>query len=246
MPACPNFRFFRGAVGSQFRFPSDLALPRVGAAARAAGGMPEYGEYPQVPQPPAILKKKKTGYPLGRKGGYGDGHRLRWVGVTLWATPTPPPPLHGTGLGGRRCTWRRATAICRPSARSSAPAHRWTSRPTPAGGPFWVAGRVGGRGRSRRAGSAAGQCRRPCRRRPQADAAALGCQPRPRRRNGRAARRRRGRVHPGRRRVTLCRAATGRHAAGRHAAGVLQEDGRATRTSVWAERRVRGSGGTLT
>ncbi len=43
-----KFPIFLGAVGSQTRFASDLALPRVGAAARAAGGMPEY-EYPQVP-----------------------------------------------------------------------------------------------------------------------------------------------------------------------------------------------------
>jgi hypothetical protein len=61
----------------------------------------------------------------------------------------------------------------------------------------------------------AGQCRRRCRRRPQVHAAALRCPLRPRRRNGRAARRRRGRVHPGLLRVTLCRAAHGRSASGR-------------------------------
>ncbi len=43
--------FFRCSLT---RFPSDVAFPRVGAAARAVGGMPEYGEYPQVPQPPAV------------------------------------------------------------------------------------------------------------------------------------------------------------------------------------------------
>jgi hypothetical protein len=89
----------------------------------------------------------------------------------------------------------------------------------------------------------AGQCRRPCRRRPQADAAALRCQVRPRQRNGRAARRRRGRVHQGHPRVTPCRAATGPIRFRPTAAGVLQEDGRARRTSDWAQRRVRGGGG---
>jgi hypothetical protein len=45
------------------RSPSDSAFPRVGAAARAAGGMREYGEYPiKHPKPPAGLKtKNKTG-----------------------------------------------------------------------------------------------------------------------------------------------------------------------------------------
>ena len=68
VPACPKVIFL------QPRFPSDLALPRVGAAARAAGGMPEYGEYPQDPSRRLFPNpKKKTGYPLGRKGGYGMG-----------------------------------------------------------------------------------------------------------------------------------------------------------------------------
>ena len=99
MPACPNFRFFRGAVGSQSRFPSDLALPRVGAAARAAGGMPEYGEYPQVPQPPAILKKKENGVPPGPHG------RVReWAPAALGrgyplghADPSPAVAWHRYG-----------------------------------------------------------------------------------------------------------------------------------------------------
>ena len=48
MPACPNFRFFpvplaRKPVSIRF------GVCAVGAAARAAGGMSEYGEYPKVP-----------------------------------------------------------------------------------------------------------------------------------------------------------------------------------------------------
>ncbi len=106
-------------------------------------------------------------------------------------------------MGRRRCTGRWATAICRPSMRSSTPAHRWTSSPKE-GGPFV---RPVGAGPNRwRVG--AGQCRRQCRRRPQeGDAAALRCRRRRRRRNGRAARRRRGRVHREQQRVTPRRAA---------------------------------------
>ena len=96
MPACPNFRFFRGAVGSQFRFPSDLALPRVGAAARAAGGMPEYGEYPQVPQPPAILKqKRKRGSPWAARAGTGWAPAALGRGYPLGhADPSPAVAWH--------------------------------------------------------------------------------------------------------------------------------------------------------
>jgi hypothetical protein len=84
-------------------------------------------------------------------------YRLRCVGGTLCATPTPPPSLHCTGMGGRRCTGRRPTAICRPSMRSSTPAQRWTSRRTNGGGPFCAAGRRRGRigGGSARASAAA-------------------------------------------------------------------------------------------
>ena len=65
-----------------------------------------------------------------------------------------------------------------------------------------------------------GQCRRRCRRRPQAHAAARGCRPRPRRRTRSAARRRRGRVHQGLQRVRRSR--TGSR-------GCARADGRATR-----------------
>jgi hypothetical protein len=129
MPACPKFRFFPGAVGSQTHFLSDLAFPRCGGT---CGG--RYARVRRVPPgtPAAGWSKNKNenGVPPGPQGWVRDGYRLRWVGATLWATPTPPPPLHCTGLGRRRCTWRRSSAICRPSMRSSAPAHRWTSRTT--------------------------------------------------------------------------------------------------------------------
>jgi hypothetical protein len=105
-----NFRNWCVACLSKFEFFSRcrcLANPvsarfgvsAVGAAARAAGGMPDHGECPQVPQPPAGLKtKKKPGVPPGPPVGYGMGTGYR-VGVTLWVTPTPPPPLHCTGVG---------------------------------------------------------------------------------------------------------------------------------------------------
>jgi hypothetical protein len=64
-------------------------------------------------------------------------------------------------MAARRCTERRATAICRPSARSSTPAHRCTSRPTatasPAGGiPAWAVGSARPNRRGSARASAAG------------------------------------------------------------------------------------------
>jgi hypothetical protein len=61
----------------------------------------------------------------------------------LWAKHRPLPRLlYCTGMAGRRFTMRRPSAMCRPSARSSALAQRWTSRTTASsGGPF--VGRVG-------------------------------------------------------------------------------------------------------
>ncbi len=126
-----------------------FGVSAVGAAARAAGGMPEYGEYPSGTAAAGGSKNKKQngGTPWAARR-LRDGHRLRCVGLTLWATPTPSPPLHCTGVGTRRCTMRRSTAILRPSARSSTPAHRWTSRTIStdtkkAGGPLGAVGAGG-------------------------------------------------------------------------------------------------------
>jgi hypothetical protein len=99
------------------------------------------------------------------------------------------------------------------------------------------------RGRIRR-GVGVGQCRRPV---PPSPAATRRCTwlpttatPTQWPRCSAPARTRPSRTASG----TLCRAARhGPTATGRHAAGVLQVDGRATRTRVWAEWRVRGGGG---
>jgi hypothetical protein len=99
-------------------------------------------------------------------------------------------------MGTRRCTGRRSTTICRPSLHSSSPAHRWTSRPTTAGGPFAAVQPVG-------------QCRRRCRRCPQEHAAAYSCPLWPRRCSGRAHQRRRGHDHQEHPRVCLCGGAAG-------------------------------------
>ena len=127
-------------------------------------------------------------------------------------------------------------AICRPSMRSSTPARRWTSRPS-TGRTFRVVGaplvRFG-----------VGQCRRRCRRRQQVHAAALGGLQWQRRRNGRAARLRRGRVRQGQQRVRRAAppAPHGPTAASRSRGGP-QGDGAAMRTRQCEERRVRGGGG---
>ncbi len=226
MPARPKFRFFPGAVGIKPGF-HPIGTFAVGAAARAAGGMPEYGEYPRYPSPPAGLKtKKKPGAPPGPQGGYGMGTGYRGVGVTPWATPTPPPPfaLHRCDItplhiAAQHGHLRAVNALIHAGAPLDIQDYRrWA-----------IVRRVGAGPNRRRVG--AGQCRRPCRRRPQADAAALRCLHGPRRRNGRAARRRRKRVHQGRRRVTPCRAATGPIRFRPTAAGLLQAHGRASRTS---------------
>jgi hypothetical protein len=192
MPACPKFRIFRVAVGSQTRFPSDLAFARLVRRHVRRAVCPSTASTPRLPQPPAVLKtKKKTGYPLGRKAGYGVG-----TGCAVWGVPSGPhrplPRLciaqgwqDGAALGG----------VSRPSAgrQCAHPRRRTAGHPglQQEVGPFVRSGRRRGRtgGGSARA-SAAAQCRR----RPQDDAAALRCPQQPRRRNRRAARRRRGRV----------------------------------------------------
>jgi hypothetical protein len=138
-PARQNLKFSPFARETRSASPSGLAFPRL-VRRHVRRAVPEYGEYPQVPQPPACSQNKKSpgGTPWAARRLRDDGHRLRCVGVTLWATPTPPPPLHCTGLGTRRCTGRRTTAICRPSMRSSTPAQRWTSRPTATSGGIFV------------------------------------------------------------------------------------------------------------
>jgi hypothetical protein len=115
---------------------------------------------------------------------------VRWSGYPL-GHPDPRPSLcmhrHGwTALhwSARHGHLPNVRALINACASLNIPNEysRW---------PFW-----GGRhGRWVRVG--VGQCHRRCRRFPQVHAAAHCCLPWPRRRNGRAARRRRGRVHRG-------------------------------------------------
>jgi hypothetical protein len=213
MPACPKFRFFPGAVGSQTRFPSDLAFARLVRRHVRRAVCPSTASTPAAG---GLKTKKNSGYPLGREAGYGMGTGCAVSGLP--SGPHRPLPrlciaqawLDGAALGGaprpsagRQCAHPRRRTAGHPGARLQV-------------GP--LCGRVGAGPNRRRVG--AGQCRRQCRRRPQLqctvlDAAALRCRLGPRRRNGRAARRRRGRVHPGPPRVTPCRAAHGRSASGR-------------------------------
>ena len=84
-----------------------------------------------------------------------------------------------------------------------------------------------------------GQCCRLCCRCPQGHAAALCCPQWQRRRNGRADRRRRGRVHQGLDRV---RRAAPHSRAPQPQPWCPQEDGRATSPILWEDRRIRGGG----
>ena len=107
-PACPKFGCFFSssksqrflvAVGSRTRSPSPLAFPRVGAAARAAGGMTEYSEYPhQVPQAAGWSKNKKNpGLPPWAARRVTDGYRLRGSGLP--PGPHRPLPRLCSGMG---------------------------------------------------------------------------------------------------------------------------------------------------
>jgi hypothetical protein len=205
-PGCPKFGCFSSsksqcflvAVGSRTRSPSPLAFPRVGAAARAAGGMPEYSEYPhQVPQAAGRSKNKKNpGVPPGPKAGYRMGTGYAGRGYPLGHTdPSPAVCIAQGGEDGAALGGAPRPSAVRPRARQrrridAHPDHR---RRLPR--------QVGRSVRSARPMSAAGvgKCRRRC---PQeVHAAARCCRPWPRRRNGRAARRRRGRIHRERTRV---------------------------------------------
>jgi hypothetical protein len=112
MPACPNFRFFPGAVGSQTRFPSDSAFPRLVRRHVRRAVCPSTASTPRVPQPPAGLKtKNKTVVPPGPQGGYGMG-----TGYAVSGLPSGP---HRPLL--RLCiaqAWEHGAALCgvlRPS-----------------------------------------------------------------------------------------------------------------------------------
>jgi hypothetical protein len=142
-------------------------------------------------------------------------------------------------MATRRCAGRRSTAICRPSMRSSTPAHRWTSRITTstAGGPFCATarGRIGGGSARASAAANAAVARRstPVHLAAQhgeaaATAALLGA--------GADAS-----IEDYRGYAVLRR--TGRPPPAAMPPVFLQDDGRATRTIEWAQRRVRGGGG---
>jgi hypothetical protein len=98
MPACPKFRIFRVAVGSQTRFHPILRL-RGWCGGTCGGRYARVRRVPPGPQPPAVLKtKKKTGYPLGRKAGYGMGTGCAVSRVPLGhIDPSPARALHRYG-----------------------------------------------------------------------------------------------------------------------------------------------------
>ncbi len=99
MPACPKFRFFPVAVGSQTPFPSGLAFPRL-VRRHVRRAVPEYSEYPRYPSPPAGLKsKKKTGLPPGPQGGLRMGTGYAVSGLPSGPHRPLPRLLHCTGMG---------------------------------------------------------------------------------------------------------------------------------------------------
>ncbi len=141
MPACPISDFSRRRSLSN-RFPRPFW--RFGGWCGGTGGgrCPSTARTSQVPPSRRPSKKEKKQRATPGSQAVWDGHRYagRVTLWALWATPTPPQPCF-TGMERRHCTGRWNTAIWRPSARSSAPAHRWTSR-TAAGGPFGAVGAV--------------------------------------------------------------------------------------------------------
>jgi hypothetical protein len=157
--------FLSGAVGSQNPFSIRFGTFAVGAAARAAGGMPEYGEYPLVPQPPAGLKTKKNpGVPPWAVRRLRDGHRLRCVGLTLWATTAPPPPFALHRWGGMTALHWAAFLGHLPAVRALVHAGAPLDIQTNDGRWAFCAvgsarGRIGG-GSARAAASAAFACRK--------------------------------------------------------------------------------------
>ncbi len=190
------------------RFPS-IQRFHVGCARRAV--CPSISSTPQVPEP-SVLKNKNNPVPSGPQAVWDGAGTL--VGYPL-GPPTPPQPcvhrygntaLHWAAEHGHLPS---VDALIKAGAKlniKNNPRHtdekkdyntrRWAS-------PVVRPGAVG-----------VGQCRCLCRRCPQGDAAAPGCQEGPRRRNDRADRRRRGRGRRKRRQVGLSAAgAAGRASA---------------------------------
>jgi hypothetical protein len=97
MPACPKFRFFPGAVGSQTHFPSDLAFPRLVRRHVRRAVCPSTASIPGTPAAGWSKNKKENGvfpgpqgwvreYPATLGRGYPLGHTSPAFALHRWGS----------------------------------------------------------------------------------------------------------------------------------------------------------------